>query len=209
MGVESCFCCFINMDPGCLSLTGTASNIIILAFMLWGILDLDFVKNVAKALYITSFVLFCLCLIFYLIIFIIIIRRRKGAKRTNSFGKILCLLIPGLSFLASIFLIIGFIIELVEHVKMEDDIPGKFYSTREWASLIVPLILGYIGFIIMVLCANALYRKFGDWKQSELIDVNISQKSMSTIPNALKPGVFPNNNGVVYNIQESGTNIKN
>ena len=87
MGVESCFCCFINMDPGCLSLTGTASNIIILGFMLWGILDLDFVKNVAKALYITSFVLFCLCLIFYLIIFIIIIRRRKGAKRTNSFEK--------------------------------------------------------------------------------------------------------------------------
>jgi len=209
MGVESCFCCFINMDPGCLSLTGTASNIIILGFMLWGILDLDFVKNVAKAFYITSFVLFCLCLIFYLIIFIIIIRRRKGAKRTNSFGKILCLLIPGLSLLASIFLIIGFILELVEHVKMEDDIPGKFYSTREWASLIVPLILGYIGFIIMLLCANALYRKFGDWKKSELIDVNISQKSMSTIPNALKPGVFPNNNGVVHNTQESGTIIKN
>ena len=209
MGVESCFCCFINMDPGCLSLTGTASNIIILGFMLWGILDLDFVKNVAKALYITSFVLFCLCLIFYLILFIIIIRRRKGARSKNSFGKILCLLIPGLSFLASIFLIIGFIIEFVEHVKLEEDIPGKFYSTREWASLIVPLILGIIGFIIMVLCANVLYRKFGDWKKSELIDVNISQKSMSTIPNALKPGVFPNNNGVVYNIQESGTNIKN
>ena len=209
MGVESCFCCFINMDPGCLSLTGTDSNIIILGFMLWGILDLDFVKNVAKALYITSFVLFCLCLIFYLIIFFIIIKRCQGAKSINSFGKILCLLIPGLSFLASIFLIIGFIIELVEHVKMEDDIPGKFYSTREWASLIVPLILGYIGFIIMVLCANVLYRKFGDWKKSELIDVNISQNSMSTIPKALKPGVFPNNNGVVYNIQESGTNIKN
>ena len=209
MGVESCFCCFIIMDPGCLSLTGTASNIIILGFMLWGILDPDFVKNVAKALYITSFVLFCLCLIFYLIIFFIIIKRCQGAKSINSFGKILCLLIPGLSFLASIFLIIGFIIELVEHVKMEDDIPGKFYSTREWASLIVPLILGYIGFIIMVLCANVLYRKFGDWKKSELIDVNISQNSMSTIPNALKPGVFPNNNGVVYNIQESGTNIKN
>ena len=209
MGVESCFCCFINMDPGCLSLTGTASNIIILGFMLWGILDLDFVKNVAKALYITSFVLFCLCLIFYLIIFFIIIKRCQGAKSINSFGKILCLLIPGLSFLASIFLIIGFIIELVEHVKMEDDIPGKFYSTREWASLIVPLILGYIGFIIMVLCANVLYRKFGDWKKSELIGVNISQNSMSTIPSALNPGVFPNNNGVDYNIQESGTNIKN
>ena len=177
--------------------------------MLWCILDLDFVKNVAKALYITSFVLFCLCLIFYLIIFIIIIRRRKGAKRTNSFGKILCLLIPGLSLLASIFLIIGFILELVEHIKLENDIPGKFYSTREWASLIVPLILGYIGFIIMVLCANVLYRKFGDWKKSELIGVNISQNSMSTIPNSLKPGVFPNNNVVVYNIQESGTNIKN
>ena len=87
MGVESCFCCFINMDPGCLSLTGTASNIIILGFMLWGILDLDFVKKGSEAIYIISFVLLCLCLIFYLIIFIIIIRRRKGAKRTNSFEK--------------------------------------------------------------------------------------------------------------------------
>ncbi len=210
MGVEACFCCFRNKNPVCLSSVGLAANIITFGFILWGILDLNFIKKGSEAIYIISFVLLCLCLLFYFIIFIIIIIRRcRSSRSANSFGRILCLLILGLSVLSLIFLIIGFIIELVEHVKLEKDFPVKLFSTREWAALIVPLILGYIGFIIMVLCANALYRKFGDWKKSELIDVNISQKSMSTIPNALKPGVFPNNNGVVHNTQESGTNIKN
>ena len=210
MGVEACFCCFRNKNPVCLSSVGLAANIITFGFILWGILDLNFIKKGSEPIYIISFVLSCLCLLFYFIIFtIIIIRRCRSSRSANSFGRILCLLILGLSVLSLIFLIIGFIIELVEHVKLEKDFPVKLFSTREWAALIVPLILGYIGFIIMILCANVLYRKFGDWKKSELIDVNISQNSMSTIPNALKPGVFPNNNGVVYNIQESGTNIKN
>ena len=210
MGVESCFCCFRNMNPVCISFIGVAANIITFGFMLWGILDLDFVKKGSEALYIISFVLLCLCLLFYFIIFfIIIIRRCRGSRSVNNFGRILCLLIPFLSVLGLIFLIIGFIIEVVKHAKEEKDFPGKLYSSREWASLIVPLIIGIIGFIIMALCANALFRKFSDWINSNPISINISQNSMNTIPSAHQPGVLSNNSGVFPNIQESGTNLKN
>ena len=210
MGVESCFCCFRNMDPVCISFIGVAANIITFGFMLWGILDLDFVKKGSEALYIISFVLLCLCLLFYFIIFfIIIIRRCRGSRSVNNFGRILCLLIPFLSVLGLIFLIIGFIIEVVKHAKEEKDFPGKLYSSREWASLIVPLIIGIIGFIIMTLCANALFRKFSDWINSNPISINITQNSMNTIPSAQQPGVLPNNSRVFPNIQESGTNLKN
>ena len=210
MGVESCFCCFRNMDPVCISFIGVAANIITFGFMLWGILDLDFVKKGSEALYIISFVLLCLCLLFYFIIFfIIIIRRCRGSRSVNNFGRILCLLIPFLSVLGLIFLIIGFIIEVVKHAKEEKDFPGELYSSREWASLIVPLIIGIIGFIIMTLCANALFRKFSDWINSNPISINITQNSMNTIPSAQQPGVLPNNSRVFPNIQESGTNLKN
>ena len=205
MGVEACFFCFSNMNPVCLSSIGLAANIITFGFMLWGILDLDFVKKGSEAIYIISFVLLCLCLIFYFIIFIIIIIRRcRDSRSVNSFGRILCLLIPGLSVLALILLIIGFIIELVKHAKSETD-----YSSREWATLIVPFIIGIIGFIIMALCANALFRKFSDLINSSPISVNVTQNSINTIPSAQQPGILSNNSGVFPNIQESGTNIKN
>ena len=210
MGVEACFCCFRNMNPVCISFIGIAANIVTFGFLLWGILEIDFVKKGAEALYIISFVLLCLCLLFYFIIFIIlIIGRCRGSRTVNNFGRILCLLIPGLSILALILLIIGFIIEIAKHAKLEKDFPGKLFSSREWASLIVPLIIGIIGFIIMALCANALYRKFSDWINSNPMSVNITQNSMNPIPSAQQPGILPNNNGVFPNIQESGTNIKN
>ena len=210
MGVESCFCCFRNKNPVCLSSVGLAANIITFGFILWGILDLNFIKKGSEAIYIISFVLLCLCLLFYFIIFIIIIIRRcRSSRSANSFGRILCLLILGLSVLSLIFLIIGFIIELVEHVKLEKDFPVKLFSTREWAALIVPLIIGIIGFIIMALCANALFRQFSDLINSSPFIVNVAQNSINTIPSAQQPGILSNNSGVFPNIQESGTNIKN
>ena len=191
MGVEACFCCFRNKNPVCLSTIGLAANIITFGFILWGILDLNFIKKGSEPIYIISFVLSCLCLLFYFIIFtIIIIRRCRSSRSANSFRRILCLLILGLSVLSLIFLIIGFIIELVEHVKLEKDFPVKLFSTREWAALIVPLIIGIIGFIIMALCANVLFRQFSDLINSSPFIVNVNQNSINTIPSAQQPGIL-------------------
>ena len=69
MGVEACFCCFRNKNPVCLSSVGLAANIITFGFILWGILDLNFIKKGSEPIYIISFVLSCLCLLFYFIIY--------------------------------------------------------------------------------------------------------------------------------------------
>ena len=203
MGAESLFCCFRNMNPACISFVGIAANIISFGFTLWGICDLFFIKKFAEVLYIILFVLLCICLVCFLIIFLfIILKRCRGSRSVNNFGRILCLLILGLSVLVLIILLIGFIIELVKHIKWEKDFYGKFWPNREWAALIVSAVIDIIGLIVMALSANALYKIFSQWANSYPISVNITQNSTSTIPNPQQVGIFPN-------MQDSGTNVKN
>ena len=210
MGAEACFCCFRNCNPGCASFVGFAANIIAFAFMIWCIADVFFIKNGSEVLYIITFVILCICLICFLILFFIsIIKSAQSSRAANNFGRILCLLIIVLSVIALIFLIIGFIIEIAKHAQIEKDFPVKFWPTSEWAALIIPFLLGVIALIIMAKAANALYAKFFERMNSAPISVNITQNTFNTMPNAQQPGIFPNNNGVFQNIQGSGQVIKN
>lgn len=213
MGAQALFCCFKHRDPGCISYVAFAANIIAFGFMIWGLSDLNFIKKGVKVLYIFSFVLLCICLACILAVFLFfIIPRLKNSRAINKIGKILCLLIIALCVLGFVLLLIGFIIDLVKYAQLKRDYEeGKYWNSREWATLFVPAIIAFISYVIMALCANVLYMKFDDLMSTIPMAVNINQNSISTIPNIQQPGVFPNNNGLNPNInfQESGTDIKN
>lgn len=69
MGAQSLFCCFKNQTPNCISLFAIVINIISIVLMVWSFIDVEFFKTTSKVLYIISFILLCLGLIFFVIIF--------------------------------------------------------------------------------------------------------------------------------------------
>ena len=213
MGAQALFCCFKHRDPGCISFVAITANIISFGFMIWSLLDLNFIKKGVKVLYIFSFVLLCICLASFIAVFLFfIIPRFRSSRALNNLGRILCLLIIAFCVLGFVLLLIGFIIDLVKYAKLERDFEyGKYWNSREWATLFVPAILAFISYVIMALCANVLYSKFDELISPIPMMVNVNQNSMSTFPNVQQPGIFPNNSGLSPNInfQESGTDIKN
>lgn len=95
---------------------------------------------------------------------------------------------------------------------------GKI-AGHEWGALFAPCIISLIALIVMALVANILYKVFFDEMNStpNPMPVNITQNTMTTIPNYPQPGIFPNNNGPVppmannvaypVTIQQSGMNL--
>ena len=230
MGCLSLFCCFKSMRPNVIALIAIISNLIAVAFLIWGITDLLLYRKARKLFYTISFVLLCLTLI--LLIFIIVfLNLRIGPNFMTIYkvGKIICLLIIGLCILAFIFLLISEILILIDYNDIEDLLgPGRNISSHDWAAAILPGILGLIASVIVSLCANVLYKIFNDniltsfdiYQNNN--PMNINQNSMTTIPNVQNPVVVVsgNNSGMIpptnpYNQpkpvfnSESGINYNN
>ena len=230
MGCLSLFCCFKSMRPNVITLIAIISNLIAVAFLIWGLADLLWYRKGRKALYIISFVLLCLTLIL-LVIIIAFLNLRIGPNFMTIYkvGKIICLLIIGLCILAFIFLLISEILILIDYNDIEDLLgPGRNISSHDWAAAILPGILGLIASVIVSLCANVLYKIFNDniltsfdiYQNNN--PMNINQNSMTTIPNVQNPVVVVsgNNSGMIpptnpYNQpkpvfnSESGINYNN
>ena len=230
MGCLSLFCCFKSMRPNVIALIAIISNLIAVAFLIWGLADLIWYRKGRKALYIISFVLLCLTLIL-LVIIIVFLNLRIGPNFMTIYkvGKIICLLIIGLCILAFIFLLISEILILIDYNDIEDLLgPGRNISSHDWAAAILPGILGLIASVIVSLCANVLYKIFNDniltsfdiYQNNN--PMNINQNSMTTIPNVQNPVVVVsgNNSGMIpptnpYNQpkpvfnSESGINYNN
>ena len=230
MGCLSLFCCFKSMRPNVITLIAIISNLIAVAFLIWGLADLLWYRKGRKALYIISFVLLCLTLIL-LVIIIVFLNLRIGPNFMTIYkvGKIICLLIIGLCILAFIFLLISEILILIDYNDIEDLLgPGRNISSHDWAAAILPGILGLIASVIVSLCANVLYKIFNDniltsfdiYQNNN--PMNINQNSMTTIPNVQNPVVVVsgNNSGMIpptnpYNQpkpvfnSESGINYNN
>ena len=211
MGASAFFCCFNNRSNNCVSFTSTAANIISLGLLIWGLIDIEFaIKKGSKALYIISFVLICILLLLNLIVFILLNIRSPQSQRTiGNIGKMICLVIIALCVLALIFHIIAFILILVKYVDVEKDWPVKFWPTSDWFAIFVPTVLTIIALIIIAKAANYLYKKFID----KINFANIGQNSMTTSPNVVQPGLFPNNNiapnpSYEVTVQQSGVNIQ-
>ena len=138
-------------------------------------------------------------------------------------------------------MLIAFIILIVDYAKLssalKDERDGKdvdydgewakdsvnwvTYKIKghKWGAVFAPSIIGLIALVVMAFVANVLYKFFTDRMNStpNVYPVNVTQNTMTTIPNYPQPGVFPNNNGPVppmvnnvaypVTIQQSGVNL--
>ena len=199
MGMAPLFCCFRSQQPNCMALTGLAASIVAFAFMIWGLVDLWFDRKGVEAIYIIAFILVCISLVAFIIIFIFLNLRKTESYRTiNNIGRIFCLVILIMCFVAFIFLLVAFIILIVDYADVEKEIPGQFFPSHEWAAVFVPSILGLICLVIMALAANILYKVFYDNVMATPYPVHITQNSMTTTPNPPQPVIFPVTNGPAY-----------
>jgi len=199
MGMAPLFCCFRSQQPNCMALTGLAASIVAFAFMIWGLADLWFDRKGVEAIYIIAFILVCISLVAFIIIFIFLNLRKTESYRTiNNIGRIFCLVILIMCFVAFIFLLVAFIILIVDYADVEKEIPGQFFPSHEWAAVFVPSILGLICLVIMALAANILYKVFYDNVMATPYPVHITQNSMTTTPNPPQPVIFPVTNGPAY-----------
>ena len=199
MGMAPLFCCFRSQQPNCMALTGLAASIVAFAFMIWGLADLWFDRKGVEAIYIIAFILVCISLVAFIIIFIFLNLRKTESYRTiNNVGRIFCIVILIMCFVAFIFLLVAFIILIVDYADVEKEIPGQFFPSHEWAAVFVPSILGLICLVIMALAANILYKVFYDNVMATPYPVHITQNSMTTTPNPPQPVIFPVTNGPAY-----------
>lgn len=240
MGMEPLFCCLKDQRPNILAFTGLGAGILAFAFMIWGVADLDFKRKGVEAIYIIAFVLVILCMLAFIAL-LIFINLRNTTRTINNLGRIICLVILCMCGVAFIFLLIAFIILIVDYAKLssvlkhlrngvDDDYDGDWaidsvnwnklkIKGHKWGAVFVPSIIGLIALAVMAFIANVLYKFFTDRMNStpNVYPVNVTQNTMTTIPNYPQPGVFPNNNGPVppmvnnvaypVTIQQSGVNL--
>ncbi len=191
MGCISLYCCFKNFRPNCIAFTAIISNFIAVAFMIWALADLMWLRKARKALYIIAFVALCITLIL-LIIALILLNIRKGNNyiSLNNAGKTICLIIILLAILAFIFLLIDEILLIYDYADLEKDLgPGRQIPRHDWAACILPGLLGLIASVIISLCCNILFTIFNENILDSLFEfqnnhhVNVNQNSITSIPN--------------------------
>jgi hypothetical protein len=216
MGITPLFCCFRNCRPNCIVLTAFIFNLITFALLIWGLCDISFRKG-EKVLYIIGFILMTISLISVIGAFILLnLRNASNYITFNNIGKILCLVIIVCCLLAFIIFLIAEILIIKNYADIEDNLEkylGFDYDIpkHDWCAAIIPGILALISSIIIVLCANILYKIFNDnivtsVTGAEPNPVILNQNSMSTIPNAYNqnPIVISGNNAGI--LPPNGTN---
>ena len=197
MGVSSLFCCFNNMPHKITALIGLGASVLSFAFMIWGLADLSFKKKGVEAIYIITFVLICLCLLGFigLLIFLLI---RSNRRAINNLARIFCLVIIVICGIAFIFMVISWIIVIVDYADEEKAAgPGRQIPSHDWAAVFIPSIITLLALSIMALVANYLYRVFTDKLNMTPYPINVTSTTVPTISNPTQPGIFPNNNGPV------------
>ena len=227
MGVSPMFCCFNKQEPKCVTATGLAASVLAFAFLTWGVADLEFKRDGVKAIYIIAYIFVILILLAFIFLFIILVMQKSNNYRTMmNLGKIICLAILGLTGIAFIFLLIAWIILLVDYSKLhsflkdfrngefddiEDEDPEDYNWAEplddieieakivghEWGAVIVPGIIGLIALVVIALVANYLYKVFKDNYDSAPAYPVTNQNTVGvTIPNMNQPGLFQNNGPV-------------
>ena len=191
MGISPLFCCFNNKQPKCLAGTGIVASFLAFVFLIWGVADLGFKRTGVEAIYIIAFIFVILILLAYIALLIFLIMKKSGSyKKIMNLGRIICLAILVLTCIAFIFLLIAWIILLVDYSKLdsllkdirngevdedEDEDPEDYewvkhvsittdfkIAGHEWGAVVVPGIIGLIALILNGLIANYLYKVFMD-----------------------------------------------
>ena len=193
MGIAPLFCCFSGKSPNCIVLTGLAASFIALSFLLWGLADLWFDRDGALAIYIIAFIFICISLVGFVLLYIFLNIRKPECTRTfYSIGRIICLIIFIICIIAFVFMLTAFIILIVDYADVEKDMPGKFFPSHEWAAVFVPSIIALTALVFMILCANILYKIFGDNLLANPNPLDATQNTfVSTISNQPQPILQP------------------
>ena len=193
MGIAPLFCCFSGKSPNCIVLTGLAASFIALSFLLWGLADLWFDRDGALAIYIIAFIFICISLVGFVLLYIFLNIRKPECTRTfYSIGRIICLIIFIICIIAFVFMLTAFIILIVDYADVEKDMPGKFFPSHEWAAVFVPSIIALAALVFMILCANILYKIFGDNLLANPNPLDDTQNTfVSTISNQPQPILQP------------------
>ena len=193
MGIAPLFCCFSGKSPNCIVLTGLAASFIALSFLLWGLADLWFDRDGALAIYIIAFIFICISLVGFVLLYIFLNIRKPECTRTfYSIGRIICLVIFIICIIAFVFMLTAFIILIVDYADVEKDMPGKFFPSHEWAAVFVPSIIALAALVFMILCANILYKIFGDNLLANPNPLDATQNTfVSTISNQPQPILQP------------------
>ena len=160
MGCVPLFCCFKNCRPNSIAFTALIVNIIAFAFLIWGLADIEFIRNGVKALYIIAFIFLALSLI-ALILILIFLNLRSGPSYItfNNIGKILCLLTILFCIIAIILFVIAEIFLIYDYDDLEKILgKGRNIPRHDWAAVILPGILGIISSVIVALCANVFLK---------------------------------------------------
>ena len=237
MGVSPLLCCFSSQQPKCLAITGLLASVLAFAFFIWGIADLEFKRRGVMVIYIMTFTFFIFLILGFLILFMLSnLQNSHTYKAMMNVGRYICLFILALTGIAFIFLLIAWIILLVDYSKLRsflkdirnnevdaDEDPEDYYWAEklddidieakiighEWAAVIVPGIIGLIALIIIALVLNYLYKVFKDNFDSAT-EYPVTDNNQNTVgvatPNMNQPGLFPNNNGPV---PPMGNNVNN
>ena len=197
MEISPLFCCFSDKRQNCIVLTGLVSSFIAISFLIWGLVDIWFDGNGTLAIYIIAFILICISMIGFVLLFIIVNLRKTEYSMTFYYiGKIICLIIFIISILAFVFMLTAFIILIVDYADIEKDIPGQYFPSHEWAAVFVPSILALVGLIFMILVANILYIIFRDKLLTNTNPIDISRNTVvSTISN--QPTILDVNNSTL------------
>ena len=193
MGIAPLFCCFSGKSPNCIVLTGLAASFIALSFLLWGLADLWFDRDGALAIYIIAFIFICISLVGFVLLYIFLNIRKPECTRTfYSIGRIICLIIFIICIIAFVFMLTAFIILIVDYADVEKDMPGKFFPSHEWAAVFVPSIIALAALVFMILCANILYKIFGDNLLANPNPLDATQNTfVSTISHQPQPILQP------------------
>ena len=196
MGVRCLYCCFEGMSGKIASAIGLGASILSFGFMMWGIIDIYFEWRGIKALYIIIFVLLCLCLLGFITLLVLACMGKNGP--INQFAKILCIVLAVFCALAFIAEVVVWIFLIVDYVDAEKDGgPGQQIPSHDWAAIFVPTIIALMALIVMALVANYLHKVFTDKLNATTYPTTLPQTTVSTIPNPVQPGMFPNNNGPI------------
>lgn len=237
MGCGPFFCCFENQQPKCLASTGIASSILATAFLIWGVADLEFKRTGVKAIYIIAFIFVIIIIAAFIVLFILLSMQKAGNYRTlMNIGRLISLAILGLCGIAFVFLLISFIILLVDYSKLhsflkdlrngkldgDEDVEDYDWSEHlddidteikivghEWGAVIAPSIIALFCLVLIGLVANVLYRVFADnYNSTPQYQINTysNQNTVTTVPNMAQPQIFRDVNG---QIPPAGNNINN
>ena len=220
MGVAPLFCCFNNQQPNCMAFTGLGASFLSFAFLIWGLADLDFKRKGVQAIYIISFILVILCMLAFIALLILLNLRKTQSYRTMmNLGRIICLVILCMCGVAFIFMLVAFIIQIVDYAKLRSSlkdldedydytwanhISADFnddgtlsIKSHEWAAIFVPSLITLICLVVMALVANILYKVFYDYMNPNTTIVNTTNNTIPNVPTVPQPGIFPNVNGPV------------